>query len=220
MPKGIVCFSLCFSSDGAHAGEGDSAGAEKRGAFQCGLEPECPHCSVLQCKPSPALDAAPQLAGCSATGMAPFSCCCFLSATNAHVQSHISNEFALALLQRQAMQWVLVCTLVDVMLLRCLAYIPSGTMCCCKAYICCALVSVLSQLTNSAAIACTLNTIVALMVTYFVQYHLWLLSSCVHYNIFYTLLLNKMPLVLLVAGRCTSSAGELCLASQCHDSHL
>ncbi len=148
MPKGIVCFSLCFSSDGAHAGEGDSAGAEKRGAFQCGLEPECPHCSVLQCKPSPALDAAPQLAGCSATGMAPFSCCCFLSATNAHVQSHISNEFALALLQRQAMQWVLVCTLVDVMLLRCLAYIPSGTMCCCKAYICCALVSVLSQLTE------------------------------------------------------------------------
>ena len=39
-----------------------------------------------------------------------FSCCCFLSAINAHVQRHISIELTLALTQRQAMQWVLVCT--------------------------------------------------------------------------------------------------------------
>ena len=77
-----------------------------------------------------------------------FSCCCFLSATNAHVQCHISSELTLALMQRQAMQWVLVCTRADIMLLRYLLYIPIGTICCCSAYICYALVSALSQLTE------------------------------------------------------------------------
>jgi len=199
----------------SHAGKGDSAGAEERGAFQCSLEPECPHCSVLQCKSSTAPVAAPRLTGRSATGMALFSCCCFLSAINAHIHSHISSELTLALMQWQAMQWVLVCTQVDIMLLKYLAYIHIGTMCCCKAYICYALVSVLSQLTELCSHSmhtqhlCSFDGHVNCPIPSLAVVKLHSLLSS------HALVLNEMPLVLLLAGRCTWLAGQLCLSSQC-----
>ena len=118
-------------------------------------------------------------------------------------------------MQRQALQWVLVCTHVDNMLLRHLAYIPVGTICCCKAYICYALVSVVSQLTELCSHSmhtkhhCSFDGHVSCPIPILAAVKLRSLPY------FHTLLSNEMPYVLLVAGRSTSCAGQLCLASQC-----
>ncbi len=109
----------------------------------------------------------------------------------------------------------LVCTHADIMLSRYFSYVPIGTMCCCKAYICYALVSVLSQLTELCSQSmhtqhlCSFDGHVNCPIPSLAAVKMYSLLSS------HALVLDEMPFVLLLAGRCTWLAGQLCLSSQC-----